>query len=157
MKTCQRCGADKPLDDFHRDAKADDGRVAWCKTCRKEYRAEVYARDPQAAKDYQREWKRRNPAKVTEYGRRHRHGVEPEDFERLLAEQEGRCAICGTDDEMLRIDHCHDRRVIRGLLCDRCNRGVGFFDDNPERLRAAAEYVVREGVMPHAPRAASCD
>jgi hypothetical protein len=45
---------------------------------------------------------------------------------------------------------CHTRKVIRGLLCDRCNRGIGFFDDNHATLTAAVEYVQREGVMPHA-------
>jgi hypothetical protein len=151
-KPCRRCGVVHPLSNFHNDKRRPDGKVDWCKDCRRAYRAEVYARDPQAAIDYQREWKRRNPHKVTEYGRRFRHGVEPDEFEALKAAQGGGCAICGRDDESLKVDHCHARSVVRGLLCDRCNRGIGYFADDPARLIAAAAYVQREGVMPHARR-----
>lgn len=140
-KTCQRCGQRKPLSKFHRDNQSRDGHVAWCKACREAYRREVYARDPQAAKDYQREWKRRNPHKVTEYGRRHRHGLEPEQYEAMLAAQGSLCAICRTNPGVLKVDHCHKTLAIRGLLCDLCNRGLGMFKDNPEWLRAAADYV----------------
>jgi hypothetical protein len=84
-KPCRRCGVVHPLSNFHNDKRRPDGKVDWCKDCRRAYRAEVYARDPQAAIDYQREWKRRNPHKVTEYGRRFRHGVEPDEFEALKA------------------------------------------------------------------------
>ena len=148
-KHCHGCGRSQPLENFHRDARRPDGRVTRCRDCRKAYRKEVYARDPQAAKDYQRAWKHRNPEKVSGYSRRFRHGLEPAQYQALVAAQDGRCAICGRDDGDLRVDHCHVRHVIRGLLCDRCNRAIGLLGDDPERMEAAAQYVRREGVMPH--------
>ena len=66
----------------------------------------------------------------------------------MLAEQDGRCAVCrstetGTRGEFFDIDHDHATGVVRGLLCRRCNLGVGHFRDNPARLRSAADYLER--------------
>ena len=58
--------------------------------------------------------------------------------------QEGVCAICRTGPaRKLHVDHCHKRRTVRSLLCGRCNKALGLFDDCPERLRAAADYLER--------------
>lgn len=54
------------------------------------------------------------------------------------------CAICGQTDvngRSLVRDHCHRTGVQRALLCGRCNVGLGMFQDNPARLRYAAQYV----------------
>ena len=62
----------------------------------------------------------------------------------LLAEVQGnKCAICGTapTNKKLDLDHCHETKKIRGLLCNNCNRGLGHFKDNPELLRKAIDYI----------------
>lgn len=41
----------------------------------------------------------------------------------------------------LRIDHCHGSKKVRGVLCDHCNKGLGFFKDNPTHLLRASDYV----------------
>jgi hypothetical protein len=66
-------------------------------------------------------------------------------------EQGGRCAICREVPHIpkgsqghpgLCIDHAHKKPPQpRGLLCPNCNAGIGFFQDNPETCRAAAEYL----------------
>lgn len=50
------------------------------------------------------------------------------------------CVICGSDKELV-VDHDHKTGVIRGVLCGKCNRGIGLLDDSPERLRRAAVYL----------------
>lgn len=74
-------------------------------------------------------------------------GVTLDDYNRLLAEQNGRCAICETDDPggrgAFHVDHDHETGQIRGLLCNECNIGLGKFGDDPARLRAAADYLER--------------
>lgn len=60
-----------------------------------------------------------------------------------MSEKQGRkCAICG-DETALVVDHDHNdsEGAIRGLLCNPCNRGLGFFRDSPDRLRAAIAYL----------------
>lgn len=80
------------------------------------------------------------------------YGITRKQYDVMLAAQEGSCAICPyvpAPDEMLAVDHnhkcCPGRRscgkCLRSLLCDKCNRGLGFFDDSIERLMAAAKYI----------------
>lgn len=40
------------------------------------------------------------------------------------------------------VDHFHDNGAIRGLICAKCNRGLGLFDDSPTLLLAAAQYLL---------------
>jgi hypothetical protein len=64
-----------------------------------------------------------------------------------MAEAQGNvCAICKRDDPqhpsgMWNIDHCHTTGKVRSLLCSPCNQSIGKFEDNPEWLRAAADYL----------------
>lgn len=74
------------------------------------------------------------------------YGVDEARFLAMLAEQDGRCAICGTEEwggksGVPHVDHCHDSTKVRGLLCAGCNNGLGLFRDDPARLRAAATYL----------------
>jgi hypothetical protein len=59
--------------------------------------------------------------------------------------QPARCEVCGESNagrQGLRRDHDHRSGLFRGWLCNGCNRGLGFFDDDPETLRRAADYLV---------------
>lgn len=57
--------------------------------------------------------------------------------------QENACAICGAsfDDVALNLDHDHESGHHRGLLCTRCNQGLGFFRDDPSLLQRAISYL----------------
>jgi len=75
-----------------------------------------------------------------------RIGLTIEDYERIFAKQKGLCVICeqpetGSKNKKLSADHCHISGVFRGLLCNRCNRAIGLFGDNPDLLDAAASYL----------------
>lgn len=71
----------------------------------------------------------------------------------MLKEQDYKCAICGcsyTEYKNKRnmefcIDHNHKTNIIRGLLCDGCNRGIGHLQDSPTILHKAAEYLEQRG------------
>lgn len=74
-----------------------------------------------------------------------RYGMTVEGYERMLADQDGRCAICQTDEIPRRgswiVDHCHDTGRVRGLLCGEYNAGIGLLRDDPELLRKAIAYL----------------
>lgn len=81
------------------------------------------------------------------------YGINIQEFENLLEKQNGRCAICCEKEtringksgkpQPLSVDHDHDTGKVRGLLCVRCNRMLGYGRDNPEILRRAIAYLER--------------
>jgi hypothetical protein len=66
-----------------------------------------------------------------------------DDYEAILLKQDGKCAICGNNEgkASMPLDHDHKTGKIRGILCHWCNKGLGQFFDNPERLEQAAKYL----------------
>lgn len=67
-------------------------------------------------------------------------------IEIALTIQHSTCAICRTPFEQLEsrylhADHCHKTQTPRGLLCHKCNTAIGLLGDDPDRLRAAADYL----------------
>ncbi len=71
------------------------------------------------------------------------YGISVEEYDALLARQNGKCAICREKPEgqTLCVDHCHATGKIRGLLCRSCNVGLGNYRDDPRRMRAAIAYL----------------
>jgi hypothetical protein len=91
---------------------------------------------------YQKAWRTKNRQAVREYDAWWRYGLPKDEFRRLTEAQAGLCAICGgPDPKGLCVDHDHQTGAVRGLLCHRCNFGLGNFDDDPSLLRAAAAYL----------------
>lgn len=74
------------------------------------------------------------------------YGLSRAEFEELVAAQEGRCAICHRE-ALLVVDHDHDTGAIRALLCNSCNRALGLFGDDEDRLADAIVYL-RAGRRP---------
>jgi hypothetical protein len=71
-------------------------------------------------------------------------GITVAEYDLLFEKQGGVCAICKkvcSTGHALSVDHCHETGVIRGLLCRRCNRGIGHFYDNSFLLQTAVNYL----------------
>lgn len=82
------------------------------------------------------------------------YGISLAEYEILIAENGYNCAICkgrGKSKESLHIDHNHNTGKVRGLLCKRCNTALGYFDDNPDSLNSAAEYLRQRGTKHDGP------
>lgn len=112
-------------------------------------------------------WRQQNPEKYIEgYKKRNsrlkgqkqnkntylqrNYGLNLEEFTDLLNKQNGKCWICGLNEitvdnknkpRTLCVDHCHKTGKVRGLLCNLCNRGLGYFKDNTNNLEKAIEYL----------------
>ncbi|MGQ0520299.1 MAG: endonuclease VII domain-containing protein [Actinomycetota bacterium] len=161
MKRCRICKRELPLTEFYAMAGMRDGHRNECKRCNLATRAERYRENPEPTRERVKRWKIANPereaARHAAYrasGRKgisdrksylkRKYGITPEDYDQLLAEQDGVCAICGRPprtDIALHVDHDHTTGRIRGLLCFRCNNALGDFDDDHDRLAAALHYL----------------
>jgi len=97
-----------------------------------EYRRQYY----QANKDQVRAITRRNKL-------RRKYGITPEHYEHMLKDQDGLCAICRQTEPRgsYRVDHCHKTGKVRGLLCHKCNAGIGMLRDDPEILERGVAYL----------------
>jgi len=121
----------------NRERHAERSR-RWC-AANRERRAENY-----------RQWYAENRERRAESVRRWRletqYGITPEEFDALLAQQGGACAICGRTEPNGRgwcVDHCHDSNEVRGILCSTCNTGIGHLGDTYAAVARAALYLHR--------------
>lgn len=114
-----------------------------CKPCAAK-RARGWAHDnPDRNRDNSLNWALKNT-----------YGISREEYDRMMTEQDGRCAICGLDEPnshgrtgtkfRLSVDHCHDTGRVRGLLCQKCNRAVGLLGDDIDLLKKAIDYLERK-------------
>ena len=107
------------------------------------------------AKEVAKKWRKANPEKCKESHRRYhrkrrvedrayqlkkRYNLSVDDYNKMLEKQNGKCFICNKIIKLY-IDHNHKTGNVRGLLCQRCNTGLGQFDDNPLLLLNAIRYL----------------
>lgn len=126
-KKCRDCGTHKGAAEFHANPRGRYGLHPYCMPCT-------------AIRSKRAEEKRK-----VERGKYPRHRAPRGTYQRLLIEQGGTCAICGTPPaaKRLAIDHCHDTGEIRGLLCAGCNLAIGRLGDNAEGVQRALDYLRR--------------
>jgi ribosomal protein S14 len=138
-KQCQQCEQIKLVADFQRHWHSADGLRTRCKQCE----ADIHRKPDRES--IKRENRRQA---VIRYRYRRTFGLTLEEYDALLVQQNGRCAICGTNQSILRkkaarfaIDHDHATGRIRSLLCSNCNLGLGAFCDDVSKLKSAIRYL----------------
>lgn len=129
LRTCTRCKAPKPIEEFGPDSRCRGGRKRICRTC-----LSTYSRAWQIANKDQWEEGRRI-ARI-----RRVFGEDGLNVDRRRQAGAG-CDICGQRTIRMAIDHSHLTGRVRGLLCKDCNLILGWVQDDPARLRAMADYV----------------
>lgn len=144
-KICGKCSEPKHLDEFHNDKTRWDGKFAWCKRCSNEHTGKIKAalqknRDPHYLAVRRRSRDRENYGDATI-------------FHTLIDSQGGKCIICKRDYDpravpRFAIDHCHKTHVIRGVLCGRCNNGLGCANDDIEILEGMIAYLRNNVCIP---------
>ena len=134
-------------------SKAHLGQRAWntgLGGCQRGHEPDLYVTMPSGVKvclgckrENGQKYREANRERIRSQNRVDRYGITLGYFEDLYHKQDGRCAICRRKitKKKCRIDHDHDTGNVRGLLCASCNTGLGLFQDNPEVLTSAAEYL----------------
>lgn len=136
------------------------------KTIARERRRAIYAADPEAGRELARLWREANPEKqaaIQDQSQRkrvrsfERYRLTQEDYDRMLDEQGGVCAVVGCErtngKKRLHVDHDHSccpgekscGQCVRGLLCQNCNRAAGQLRDDPVLAIALADYLMAGG------------
>lgn len=132
-KACAKCGVEKPLADFHKQPGGPMGRHSYCKAC-----ASVYYRGRKRVTA---------PEKRRDLNFKERYGLSAEDVIHKIKEQGGKCAICGkelVDSSRPCVDHDHDSKQVRGILCHACNIALHHIEDVEYRTKAL-DYLRRHG------------
>jgi hypothetical protein len=128
MKKCTKCGKLKSTSEFYKRGDRKNCLRPECKNCHKK-----------AMKKYNK----KNYILFHERGIAKRYNLTLEQYADLKNEYNNKCAICGKTckNKRLCVDHDHKTGKIRGMLCHLCNRGLGHFQDNPELLDKAINYL----------------
>ena len=125
MKTCAKCGEEKPIDQFPKDRRSPSGVYSYCRVC---------------SREKTKQQRLKNPNAVREAHLKGRYGLDIEQFTELLKAQDHKCAICG-DETILCVDHDHKTGEVRGLLCHPCNLALGKLKDSIPNLKNAIRYL----------------
>lgn len=114
---------------------------------RRESRKRLYHRKRDHILSQEKGYRARNPAAYRQTQYKRRYGLTIEQVNEMIAAQGGKCAICCDEFKPARkklaihVDHCHDTMKVRGILCARCNVGIGLLGDDPDRMRQAIQYL----------------
>src|SRR5271166_6272451 len=125
---------------------------------RRESQEQMRQKDPEKFRRMQREWyerrKQKDPEKFRRMQRKYKlkryYRLTEEQYQVLLQAQNYICAICGIEEwecmgngRKLHVDHCHETKRNRGLLCQKCNTGIGQFNHDIKRLQLAIDYLIK--------------
>lgn len=142
-KICKKCGCDKPLSEYsNKNAKGRKPALQpRCKTCANE--DTLIWREQQSSDRLKDLYYKRN------------YGMSLEEFNFLLETQHGKCKLCyrdvsveGLGPDRAVVDHCHKNGHVRGILCNECNRALGYFHDNIQALENAVDYLRSDNAFP---------
>jgi hypothetical protein len=143
MRICGKCQVALEESCFAKDGSRKDGLQLWCRKCHSDY-----AKTPEQKKRWSeragRDW---SSGKTRNSRYQKLFGITLEDYVLMFAEQKGCCKLCGRSDtgrkyaKHLCVDHCHKTGRVRGLLCNRCNAGIGFLCDDHGLADKARAYL----------------
>jgi hypothetical protein len=139
-RVCKKCGSD----DFK-----PHGKGSRCRPCHNRYNRKYACKNPETIKAKNEKY--RLSGRRRELSIKALYNLESKDYQILLAKQDNKCAICNLEEttidkrtnkpRSLAVDHCHTTDKVRGLLCQKCNQGIGMFKDNIRLLQEAIIYL----------------
>jgi hypothetical protein len=126
--------------------------------CKKRYRKSLQGKESrkrykksQKGRENQKRYRESSNGKkrIKENGRKYHlkqtYNLKIEEYNKMFNEQNGCCAICGVHQneltQKLNVDHDHKSGIVRGLLCNCCNSGLGYFKESIKNLVKAKQYL----------------
>lgn len=152
MKLCCFCKEFKNLSEFRKRTERKGNQYSSrCKKCLNLWASEWRKKNPGSYLNSQIKYR----LKETEPKRRSllksRYNLSVENYYLMSKSQNNSCAICGTHKSKLTkglfVDHCHKTKKVRGLLCTKCNTGIGQFSESQTKLLYAIRYL--KGIRMH--------
>ena len=127
---CKQC-----VNDARREGQRTDKFKKWQKKYQKRASFKKYHKKYRATKEHKEA--------IRDYAYKNKFGITTDEYEIILQDQRGRCAVCGIlpGERRLAVDHDHETGEIRGLLCVKCNAALGMADDNIEILKKLIDYL----------------
>ena len=157
IKICSKCKNPKSILEFCNNKCNIDGLECWCRECHKE---KIRIKNQIRQRKYKETRKRYNDTHKEQMSKQKaekrlstRYGITIEDYRVMQENQNGKCSICNKEQTRLNrnnkpirlaVDHDHKTGRIRGLLCYKCNSGIGYFNDNIELLSKPINYLTKE-------------
>ena len=124
------------------------GRFAYggCKACKKIYTNAWRVRNPEEAKKRSKisNDKRQKNGKLKNWHLQTHYNINLDQFKVMLKKQDNKCAICKLkSSRSLHVDHNHNTKEVRGLLCYKCNSLLGYSQDNIKILKSAIKFLMK--------------
>jgi hypothetical protein len=142
-KKCSCCKKIKPLSEYYkRGTCSSEVTVRYRSHCK-----ECTSLKSAVRWETNEEFKNRGKNNAYKYNIKKNYGITEEQYLKIYAEQNGLCAICAQKSQSksgrLALDHCHKTGIVRGLLCTKCNAGIGMLKDDINLLTSAVLYLKR--------------
>ena len=157
VKKCTFCEKFKHLNEFWDSNKnAKFGKRTSCKECSRKRYQDYYKNQPYESKvsrnNRRKFWIKNNPGIISKINRRStlkKYGITPKKYDEKLKKQNYRCAICGIKEEEYKknknlnfsVDHNHKTGIVRGLLCNNCNRSIGLLKEDILTIKNMIKYI----------------
>ena len=154
-KRCNRCNADKDINEFGIDNRNGTGRKSWCRACHNKYHSDyrmskMNVEERQSVEIFRGKVARNKvfkgdaKLKAKDSLLRRKYNITYFEWLTIIEKQKGKCAICEIDLDLNKdanVDHDHATGKIRGILCSFCNRALGLLKDDPSIIMKAYEYI----------------
>ena len=164
MAKCRVCGIELTDENWRSCDKKKHSCI--CMSCDYQKRKGYYKAHKEEIKERQKKWRKAHKREIQQYNKQHwekykhkrnkseikewnlkrLYNITLDQFNQILESQDNRCAICGkefTENNPPCVDHNHETKQVRALLCFKCNAGLGSFDEDPKLFDKAKSYVVK--------------
>lgn len=144
-KKCWDCGKTKPQSYFYKNKANWDGLDTACKDCKRKIVSSYRNKNRKQININRKILHQKDKTKKKHHELKWHYGISYEQFKAMLIAQNFRCAISNhkINDSTANVDHCHKTGKIRGLLCRKCNFGLGQFEDSVLILNKAVKYLTK--------------